>query len=102
MEQVVHFDKTINLGHIISVIVFSIGGLAAYYDLKGDVKLHTTQIVAIEKTLEVDRVNQRKQDESQDKLVSQAVLDLKSVMSDNKIDIKNDLREIRNDFYRKK
>ncbi len=100
MMTPIKLDRTISIGHILSVLIFFIGGLGAYYDLKGDVRTQAAAISNIQTILADERRVQGNIDADQNKQRDQALLDLKNIMQDNKKDIKDDIRDLRNDIAR--
>ncbi len=100
MMTPIKFDRTISIGHILSVLIFLVGGLGAYYDLKGSVNIHSQQISVLQNTILEDRRMQLSADAEQDKQRNAAMLDLKGSLSDTKKDIKDDIRDLRNDIAR--
>lgn len=90
----IKFDWTISLGHAGSVIIFILGGIFAYTDLKQDVRVeHATNTA---KFVEYDRLwvlQQQKDIEQNDKMV-RIFQNLTEAMRDMKNDIRADIRDL--------
>jgi predicted Holliday junction resolvase-like endonuclease len=84
------FDWTINLGHLVSIAFFILGGIAAWYDVKSEVKVHDVKIQTL---FEAD-ISQNLQRE---KLASE----IKESFRDSKNEIKQEIRDLRNDLVKK-
>lgn len=94
----INFDWTFNIGHIISVLVFVMAGVGAYYDVKSDIRVVNTKLVAVDTALAQQRVN----DEHQDALRERIKTEIKEDLRDIKNDINQNIRDLRNDLFRKR
>jgi hypothetical protein len=94
----IKFDWTFNIGHVISMLVFIMAGIGAYYDVKTDLRVLATKVQAVD----IFMTQQKHQDETQDLQRERVVTELKDSLRDSKNDIKQDIRDLRNDLFRKK
>lgn len=76
----VRFDPTISLGHIASACIFIFSILAAWYNLRADVNMHTYQISAIQA--------------GQEKNITELKQELRSIQAE----IKSDIRDLRSEI----
>lgn len=75
----IKFDFTINITHLGAILVYVVVGLAAFYDLKGDVRVHNEQILDIKLDLG----------------------ELKTKQESNRLEITNDIRDLRMEIKKK-
>ena len=93
-------DWTINISQIGSILVFLATAMGGYYDLKSDVRRN--QDIANERFLQVERslTGQQALDKAQDDRVAASNADLKTQLRDQAGEIKQDIRDLRNDLMR--
>lgn len=97
----VHFEPTVTLGHMISVIIFSLGGLAAWYNLKEEVRVSKVE-TQIRWENQVDSMNQiQMKNKEQDLAIRELGVELKSEIRSNNLEIKQELRDLRSDLKKK-
>lgn len=83
------FDWSMNLGHVVTIIVIVIGGvctLGAYTE-----KFHQ---------METFMSDQKATDKAQDDAREKAVADIKQQLKENKDDIRSEIRDLRTDIFR--
>lgn len=96
----IQIDWKFNIGEIVAVLTFALGGLGAYYDLKSDVR--ALQIQQAKSDTEFQRfvMNQKELDLRQDTVRDQVVKEVKDSVRDSKNDITQEIRDLRSDFMR--
>lgn len=96
----VHFDWTVNLTHVATLLSLIVAGLYAYTDLKSDVRDHKTAADA--KFAEYDRNwgLQRGIDVDQNARLERAVGELHQAMRELRQDVRQDIKELRGDLSR--
>jgi hypothetical protein len=58
MMPSIKLDWTVNVGHVVTVAIFVFGGLAAWFQLREDVRVLTTRIDYTENAIEEIKDNQ--------------------------------------------
>jgi predicted negative regulator of RcsB-dependent stress response len=94
-SQKLRFDWTVSLGHVASVVIFILGGMFAYTDLKSDVR--NTQTEAAAKYRDYDRLwaAQKAIDDEQNAKIIRSFQALTEQIRDLKNDLRSDIRETR-------
>jgi hypothetical protein len=95
-------DWSINVANIAVVVMAVMGGIGAWYDVKSDTRMNTRDIAALQVVSERHKQEDVANDLRQDAKREAVVVDLKSALKDNRDDIKSDIRDLRNDLFRKK
>lgn len=95
------FDWTLNVSNIITMILFLIGGIGAWYDVKYEVasiqKETAIKFNAIDKFIELQRMN----DAAQDSARERALTEIRESLREQGRDIKQEIRDFRNDLIRR-
>jgi hypothetical protein len=94
-------DWSVNVANIATVIVAIMGGVGAWYDVKSDTRMNSRDIASLQMEQSQIRQDVKAENNKQDAHEAAVVLDLKGVMKDNKDEIKADIRDLRNDLFRK-
>lgn len=95
-HPIFRIDWTVNIATMIAVTLFIAACFAAWYDLKNDVRLQEARI----KVLDAQFEEQRKKDETQDLAREKIVDEIKETLRDNKNEIRQEFRDLRNDIFR--
>lgn len=97
----VHFEPTVTLGHMISVIIFSLGGLAAWYNLKEEVRVSKVE-TQVRWENQVDSMNQiHMKNKEQDLAIRELGVELKSEIRSNNLEIKQEFRDLRSELKKR-
>jgi len=104
----VSFDWTFNVGNVVSLIIFIIAGIGAWYDVKSDTKINALQIATLQATdaryaqeLKQHHDDDVASDHNQDIKRQEAINDVKGVVREQTSEIKAEIRDLRNDLIRK-
>jgi flagellar motility protein MotE (MotC chaperone) len=92
----IEIDWKLNVGHIVSVVLFVGGGVSGWYAIKSDVALVQKDVASLNKRFE----DQEKRDKSQDDARERLSSELKQTLKDNKDEIKQEIRDLRTDLFR--
>ena len=96
----VSFDWTVNLTHIASTVMFIVAAVSGYYDLKQSIETNRVSNTAQFKRYDELQLEQKVTDAQQDARVAVAQKDLKDQLTENTREIKQDIRDLRNDLFR--
>jgi len=95
-------DWSVNVANLVVVVSAVLGGIGAWYDVKTQTAANTRDIAAIQVRVDQAKQEAMAADLRQDVKRDTVVLDLKGALKDNRDDIKGDIRDLRNDIFRKK
>ena len=96
----VSFDWTVNLTHIASTVMFIVAAVSGYYDLKQSIETNRVQNAAQFKRYDELQIEQKATDAAQDARQAVEARDLKDQLIENTREIKQDIRDLRNDLFR--
>jgi len=94
-------DWSVNVANVAVVIVAIMGGVGAWYDVKSDTRMNTRDIANLQIENSQFKQDVKTENNKQDLHEAGVIVDLKSIMKDNKDEIKSDIRDLRNDIFRK-
>lgn len=94
------FDWTLNVSNIITVILFLIGGIGAWYDVKYEVagiqKESAIKFKEIDKFVELQRGTDAEQNQARERALSE----IRESLREQGREIKQEIRDFRNDLMR--
>ena len=97
MIHKIEMDWSLNIGNVISIVVFLLAGVGAWYDVKSDVKLNHNE--AQLKFLQVESFMSEQKNYNQYSERQRDVLlgEVKNAIRENSQDMKSELRDLRNE-----
>jgi len=101
MAMVFKPDWSVNVANLLSLAAFLAAGVGAWYDVKSQTVQNTKDITTLIQTQEKHKQEDVASDLRQDAKRDAVVLDLKATIKDTKDDINGNIKDLRNDLYRK-
>jgi hypothetical protein len=93
-------DWSLNIGNVLSILIFLLGGIGAWYDVKTDVKVNHNEAVVKFQQVESFMQDQKVYNQTAEKERDALLMDLKTRIRDDTRDIKAEIRDLRTEVIR--
>jgi len=97
MIHKIEMDWSLNIGNVISIVVFLLAGIGAWYDVKSDVKLNHNEaqlkFIQVETFMSEQKNYNQYSERQRDVLLGE----VKIAIRENSQDMKSELRDLRNE-----
>ena len=93
-------DWSLNIGNVVTILMFLLAGIGAWYDVKTDVKLNHREAELKFQQVEMFMKDQKIFNEVSEKQRDHLLDELKTSMKEDSRDVKAEIRELRSDLFR--
>ncbi len=97
MIHKIEMDWSLNIGNVISILVFLLAGIGAWYDVKSDVKMNHNEaqlkFIQVETFISEQKTYNNYSERQRDVLLGE----VKMAIRENSQDMKSELRDLRNE-----
>lgn len=97
MIHKIEMDWSLNIGNIISIVVFLIGGIGAWYDVKTDVRLNHKEAEIKFDQVENFMIDQKAYNVQSERQRDHLLDEVKQVIREDNREVKQEIRELRNE-----
>ena len=97
MIHKIEMDWSLNIGNVISIVVFLLAGVGAWYDVKSDVKLNHNEAQLKFMQVETFMSEQKNYNQYSERQRDVLLGEVKNAIRENSQDMKSELRDLRNE-----
>lgn len=97
MIHKIEMDWSLNIGNVISILVFLLAGIGAWYDVKSDVKLNHNEAQLKFMQIETFMNEQKSYNQYSERQRDVLLGEVKNAIRENSQDMKSELRDLRNE-----
>jgi len=93
-------DWSLNIGNVVTIMMFLLAGIGAWYDVKTDVKLNHREaelkFAQVENFMKEQKVYNELSEKQRDHLLDE----IKNTLKEDNREVKSEIRELRSDLFR--
>ena len=93
-----YMDWSLNIGNVLSIVIFLLAGIGAWYDVKTDVKLNHNEAQLKFSVVEAFMIEQKANNISSETQRDKMITEVRSSIKEDTRDIKQEIRDLRSDI----